>query len=105
MRHLTEKDINLKGNNFNIATIYRVIEFWLKMGLVHKISSQNKFYMCFRPEEKHVHMINYCTNCEEIYESCNKTMGINIEKISQKLGLKFIKNEPIEIPVLCANCQ
>ncbi len=100
-----QKDINSKGNNLNIATVYRVIEFWVNMGLVHKISSLNKFFMCFRPEEKHTHMINFCTDCEEVYESCNKSMGINIEKSSKDLGLKLLQNEPIEIPVLCPNCQ
>ena len=100
-----QKDINSKGNNLNIATVYRVIEFWVNMGLVHKISSLNKFFMCFRPEEKHTHMINFCTDCEEVYESCKKSMGINIEKSSKDLGLKLLQNEPLEIPELCPNCQ
>ena len=100
-----QKKINSKDNNLNIATIYRVINFWISMGLVHKISSLNKFFLCFRPEEKHIHMLNFCTNCEVVYETCNKSMGINIEKSSKKLGLQYIKSAPIEIPVLCANCQ
>ena len=100
-----QKDINLKGNNLNIATVYRVVEFWMRMGLVHKISSINKFFMCFRPKEKHIHMLNYCTSCEDVFETCNESMGINIEKSSEKLGLKFIKSKPIEIPILCPSCQ
>ena len=33
-----------KKNNINISTIYRVLEFWIKLGLIHKISSLNKYF-------------------------------------------------------------
>ena len=37
--------INKNGNNLNISTIYRVLEFWCKTGVIHKISSLINFLL------------------------------------------------------------
>ena len=37
--------LNAKGKLFNISTIYRVLDFWIEMGVVHKIDSSNT-YLC-----------------------------------------------------------
>ena len=33
--------VNTAGHEFNISTIYRVLDFWTEMGVVHKIESNN----------------------------------------------------------------
>ena len=44
------KEINdTEKTNLNISTIYRVLEFWIKLGLIHKISAINKFLVCLTP--------------------------------------------------------
>ena len=101
-----QEEINIKAdNNINISTIYRVLDFWMKLGLVHKISSINKFLLCMRPKDKHTHMLNYCTKCEQVFETCNEHMGLNFIKSTKKLNLSLDKNQSIEIPVLCASCN
>ena len=35
--------LNNKGQLFNISTIYRVLDFWIEMGIVHKINSSNTY--------------------------------------------------------------
>ena len=97
--------INNDKVNINISTIYRVLEFWIKIGLVHKIASINKYFICSKPKEKHIHMLNFCTNCNQVYESCNKSMGLNFDKSVASLKLSMNKQSSIEIPVLCSNCQ
>lgn len=101
-----QKEINKsKKNNINISTIYRVLEFWIKLGLIHKISSINKYLICLTPNEKHTHMLNFCTICEKVVETCNEKMGLNFKKSTAKLDLSFNNSQPIEIPVICPECN
>ena len=92
------------GSRFNIATIYRVLDFWCNLGLVHKIASLNKFHACANPAEAHTHMVNVCTRCEAVLESCSKRMGLDLGASSQSLGLTIPASQHIEIPVICAEC-
>ena len=96
---------NSKGVSINISQIYRVLEFWIDLGLIHKISSINKFLLCITPDEKHTHVLNYCTVCEEVFETCNKQMGLNLKKSTAKLDLVFNNTRSVEIPVICSQCS
>ena len=98
--------INNNGDvNINISQIYRVLVFWIDLGLIHKISSINKFFVCITPEEKHTHMLNYCTVCEKVFETCNEKMGLNLKKSTAKLDLAFNNTRSVEIPVICPQCS
>ena len=99
-------EINNNGDvSINISQIYRVLEFWIDLGLIHKISSINKFVLCITPEEKHTHMLNLCTVCEKVFETCNEQMGLNLKKSTAKLDLAFNNTRSVEIPVICPQCS
>ena len=99
-------EINNNGDiNINISQIYRVLEFWIDLGLIHKISSINKFLLCITPEEKNTHILNFCTVCEKVFETCNEQMGLNLKKSTAKLDLAFNNTRSIEIPVICPKCS
>ena len=99
-------EINSNGDvNINISQIYRVLEFWIDLGLIHKISSINKFLLCITPKEKHTHMLNFCTVCEKVFETCNEQMGLNFKKSTAKLDLTFNNTRCVEIPVICTQCS
>ena len=101
-----QKEINKDiKNKLNISTVYRVLEFWMKLGLIHKISTINKYLICFSPNEKHTHMLNFCTICEKVVETCNEKMGLNFKKSTAKLDLSFNSSQTIEIPVICPECN
>ena len=101
-----QEEINKKKETkINISTIYRVLDFWIKLGCVHKIASINKFLLCLKPEEKHTHMLNYCTRCEKVIESCNEKMNLDFKKSTAKLDLSFSGSHSIEIPVICSSCS
>ena len=99
-------EININGDvNINISQVYRVLEFWMDLGLIHKISSINKFLLCSTPDEKHTHVLNYCTVCEKVFETCNVQMGLNLKKSIAKLDLALNDTCSIEIPVICPQCS
>ena len=96
---------NNKDVRINISQVYRVLDFWIDLGLIHKVSSINKFLLCRAPDEKHTHMLNYCTVCEKVYETCNERMGLNFKKSAAKLDLEFNNTRTVEIPVICPQCS
>ena len=93
------------ASKINISTVYRVLEFWIELGLIHKISSINKFLLCLAPNEKNTHMLNFCTKCEKVIETCNEKMGLNFKKGTAELDLYFNSSNTVEIPVTCSNCS
>ena len=97
--------LNGIGKSLNIASIYRILEFWCGLKLVHRIRSKNKFISCSVPEDKHTHVINFCQRCEKTIESCHEKMGIDIEGGAKTLGLKLANNSHLEIPVYCSSCR
>ena len=100
------EEINKKEDiNINISTVYRVLDFWMKLGLIHKISAITKFFICLTPDEKHTHMLNFCTICEKVVETCNEKMGLNLKKSTEKLKLSFNSSYSVEIPVICSKCN
>ncbi len=100
------KEINdNEKTNLNISTIYRVLEFWINLGLIHKIAAINKFLVCLTPDEKHTHMLNFCTVCERVVETCSEKMGLNLKKSTRKINLSFDINQSVEIPVICSKCS
>ena len=97
--------VKVKGKSLNISSIYRVIEFWVKLKVIHKISFLNKYILCDNTDEKHTHITNICTSCLSVIETCNKAMGLNLEKSSKSIGVILSPNINIEIPVICESCQ
>ena len=50
-------------------------------------------------------MLNFCTVCEKVFETCNKKMGLNLKISAAKLDLVFNDTRSIEIPVICPKCS
>ena len=94
-----------RGKNLNISSVYRVIEFWVKLNVIHKISYLNKYMLCDNTDEKHTHITNVCTSCMSVIETCNESMGLDLRQSSKKLGVVLSPDINIEIPIICENCQ
>ena len=97
--------IKKRGKSLNISSVYRVIEFWVKLNVIHKISYLNKYMLCDNTDEKHTHITNVCTSCMSVIETCNESMGLDLMKSSKKLGVVLSPDINIEIPIICQNCQ
>ena len=97
----------LKDNNkgLNISTIYRVLDFWIKLKVVHKLSFLNKYVLCSNPDEVHTHITNICTKCSSVVETCNENMGLNLKESTKNMGVALTPDLNVEIPVLCASCK
>ena len=96
------EQVNAAGHEFNISTIYRVLDFWTEMGVVHKIESNNTYLVCNDSHNNHLHILFHYTKYHEIEKSCQFSKQISIPD-----NKKFIakKNQVVELQGLCSGCK
>ncbi|MFT7466417.1 MAG: Fur family zinc uptake transcriptional regulator [Brevundimonas sp.] len=94
--------LNDKGHSFNISTIYRVLDFWIEMGVVHKMDSSNTYLICNDSHTNHFHVLLHCSNCKSVEESCQVSAQLSLPKSN-----KFRVNggQVIEFHGFCKNCR
>ena len=63
--------LNDGGTALNISTIYRVLEFWIRFGIIHKIDSAKTFFVCKNRHHFGLHIIYHCLSCDEVIEKNN----------------------------------
>ena len=94
--------LNNKGQLFNISTIYRVLNFWIEMGIVHKIDSSNTYLICNDKHTNHFHVLLQCSNCKSVEESCQISAQLYLPELN-KFSIK--DGQVIEFLGLCNNCK
>ena len=95
-------EVNHESNeSYNISTIYRVLNFWTELGLIHKIDSSNTFIVCNDENRNHVHVLQHCTQCQSVRESCEISSLI---KIPESTSFHIDTHQVIEIQGQCAEC-
>lgn len=91
-----------QGHGFNVSTIYRVLDFWIELGLVHKIESNNTYLVCSDSHEHQFHVLLHCTSCNSVQESCQASQQASFsgaKDFSPQLG------QVIELKGVCQQCQ
>ena len=94
--------INITQQNLNISTVYRVLDFWIGLGLIHKIKSANRFMVCSDEHRHQFHVIQFCTQCENVRESCELASQMKMQ-VSREF--RALENQVIEIQGTCSDCQ
>ena len=90
------------GLNFTPPVIYRVLDFLMEQGFVHKIKNLNAFIACSHPENTHSPTFMICRKCEKVAEIDVKESGIKLDK---NLFSDFkIEESIIEIIGICKSC-
>ena len=87
---------------FNISTIYRVLDFWVALGVVHKIDSSNTYVLCQDDHDHHLHVIQLCTECQQVEENCAVSQALMLPK---EPGFTPTPDQVIELKGLCKDCQ
>ena len=93
---------HLSNESFNISTIYRVLDFWTELGLIHKIDSSNTFIVCNDEHRNHVHVLQHCTQCQSVKESCEIS---SLMKMPESASFLIDTHQVIEIQGQCAKCS
>jgi len=91
-----------KGHSFNISTIYRVLDFWIDVGVVHKMDSSNTYLVCNDSHTDHFHVLLHCTSCKSVEESCQLSAQLSLPE-SNKFAVN--DSQAVELNGLCKKCQ
>ncbi|TKI02859.1 Fur family transcriptional regulator [Martelella alba] len=86
------------------ATIYRSLDFLLQTRLIIKIESKSKFIVREQGIKEETSIYLVCSDCGSVKKISDSTFKDILNKITSKSGY-IIKNDHIEISVICPDCQ
>ena len=102
------RELKKNRGNAEPPTAYRVIEYLLEKGVIHKINSENKYVLCShiaQPLKSNEHgFIFICKKCSCSKEIKDKKFRKYVHGLTESY-LFLIDNSPIEINGICENCQ
>ena len=89
-------------------SVYRILDFFIELSLVHKLTSANKYIACSHISCSHNHetpQFLICENCQSVTEigvpnQVIQELTTSVEKTGFKLSTK-----QLELNGLCSNCQ
>ncbi len=86
------------------ASIYRCLDFFVSLGVVVKLESQNSFMLCQHIGEKHQHVLMLCTRCSTTSELHDDSAIQRLDKQAKASG--FVPSHHVlEIHGLCRSCR
>ncbi|GLR71822.1 transcriptional repressor [Agaribacter marinus] len=89
--------------NAKPPTVYRALDFFLNLGLVHKVESTNTFKACHHFGCSHPVQFLICDECGDVQEIQSKGVKDTLE--AQAFENAFIiKSQTIEAHGTCKNC-
>lgn len=100
--------IDENGKTVKPPTVYRALEFLVKIGIIHKIESDNSFIICDHGNHCHSHshipLLLICKSCGKVYEDHILDLETKINENAQRLGFKINKTI-IEAHGICDKCS
>ncbi len=85
-------------------TVYRALEFLLKLKLIHRIDSSNAYLACNAENHGHQAQFLICNQCGQIKEVELKQLEPEILKVCAEQKFKP-EQQIIEVRGLCFQCQ
>jgi Fur family transcriptional regulator, zinc uptake regulator len=94
--------------NAKPPTVYRVLDFFIEKGLVHRLDKYNAYTLC---QLKHEHTSNkqridillVCKYCMKIVEFSDLVLAALVKKIQAEKRV-IIENQEIELHCVCSGC-
>ncbi|AWL12504.1 Zinc uptake regulation protein [Saliniradius amylolyticus] len=86
------------------ATVYRVLDFLLELGLVHRLESNNSYIACHHFDCNHPVQFLICDQCGEVKEIQSEGLKETLDKQANQYGFRVVK-QTIEAHGTCARCQ
>jgi Fur family zinc uptake transcriptional regulator len=85
-------------------TVYRALDFLLKLGLVHKIASLNAYIGCPQPQQPHQGQFLICRVCRSCLELDSVDISDAIDAGAVSTGF-HVERQRVEIIGLCPDCK
>jgi len=84
-------------------TVYRQLDFLIKVGLVHRLETTQSYLPCEHPEHAHESQYLLCSSCGNVDEVESKRLGALLEKIADQNDFQP-ENAVVEIKGICGSC-
>ena len=88
----------------NLVTVYRTLETFERLGIVHRHPSSGGFILCSMDGEEGHHGFLRCEECGKVEEFCDDTLCHQEDRIAKKAGFAP-KNHISETVGLCSECH
>lgn len=84
-------------------TVYRHLDFLIRVGLVHRLETTQSYLPCDHPEHAHESQYLLCSSCGHVDEVESKRLGSLLNKIADQHGFQA-ENAVVEVKGLCGSC-
>ena len=85
-------------------TVYRHLDFLIKVGLVHRLESKQTYLVCDHPEHAHESQYLLCSACGRADELESKQLMKLLDKLIDEQGFEAV-NSVVEVTGLCRECR
>lgn len=95
--------LHQQGKHLNHVTIYRILDLFCSLNLVHRILSSGGFVKCTLGNKEGCHRFMVCHHCGTTQEFVNQQLCLQESKSTQNLGF-HTEYHFSESSGLCSNC-
>lgn len=92
-----------QGRKLAPLTIYRHLEFLIRVGLAHRIESTQSYLPCDHPAHTHESQYLLCSDCGRVDEVHSDSLESMLGRIARKRGFTPAKSV-VEISGVCGKC-
>ncbi len=85
-------------------TVYRHLDFLIRVGLVHRLESKQTYLACDHPEHAHESQYLLCSSCGRADELESKQLVSLLDKLTDQQGFLPV-NSVVEVTGLCSECK
>lgn len=101
---LTQTEISERLPAVNVVTIYRIIEAFTAIGLVHQSISTGGFICCSLLQTPGHHVLLHCTECGTVQECANEALCKKEDDVAASIGFTP-KKHLSEVLGICSICH
>ncbi len=84
-------------------TVYRHLDFLIRVGLVHRLESTHSYLPCGHPEHSHESQYLLCSSCGQVDEVEFKPLESMLHELANERGFRP-NNAIVEISGVCESC-
>ena len=84
-------------------TVYRHLDFLIRVGLVHRLESTQSYLPCDHPEHAHESQYLLCSSCGHADEVESKALESMVQQIVDERGFQA-EQSVVEIRGVCQSC-
>ena len=85
-------------------TVYRHLDFLIRVGLAHRLQSTHSYLPCDHPGHPHDSQFLLCSSCGHVDEVASTGLETLLSKIADQHGFRP-DNAVVEIEGVCDNCR